>query len=136
MSRGDTVMRVVLGLLLLVLSANLWAADEPKRIAPEEAAKHVDTDCLVEMKVRAVGMAKSGDVYFLNSQSDFRSEKNFTVLVGKSAIAQLKKAGVMDVKEHFLDRTIQVRGTVKLYKNRPEIVVNDADRQLKILEKK
>jgi hypothetical protein len=130
-----TIMRQVLGLVFLVVTAGVWAADEPKPLTPEEAAKQVDKDCLVEMKIKAVGMSK-GPVYFLNSESDFRSEKNFTVFLGKDAVEKLKKAGVEDPKAHYLDKTIRVQGKVKLYREKPEIVVEDPEKQIKIVEKK
>ena len=123
-------------MFVIVVTAGVWAADEPKPITPEEAAKQIDKDCLVEMKVKAVGMSKASSIYFLNSESDFRSEKNFTVMLGKTAVEKLKKAGVEDPKAHYQDKTIQVQGKVKLYQGKPEIVVDDPEKQLKIVEKK
>ena len=47
-----------------------------------------------------------------------------------------KEAKVDDVPAHYKGKTIRVTGTVKLYREKPEIIVNDPEAQIKFVEKK
>ena len=62
-------------LFAVVILTPVFAADdkEAKPIAPAEAAKMVDKKVTVEMEVKSVG--KSTDVFFLNSEEDFKSRQ-------------------------------------------------------------
>jgi DNA/RNA endonuclease YhcR with UshA esterase domain len=114
----------------------LLAADEPpKPISPEEAAKRVNEKCVVQMEVKSTGMSRNNEIVFLNSEADFKDKKNFTVMLGKDLLAKLKKNKIEEPATFYKGKTIQVTGTVKLYREKPEIVVEEPD-QLKVLEKK
>jgi DNA/RNA endonuclease YhcR with UshA esterase domain len=122
--------------VLLSAAAVLRAGDkDTKPLSPAEAAKHVNEKCTVEMEVKSVGMSKTGGVAFLNSEEDLKDEKNFTAFVGKEAVEKYKQAKVEDLTAHFKGKTIRVTGTVKLYRERPEIVVDDPE-QIQVVEKK
>jgi DNA/RNA endonuclease YhcR with UshA esterase domain len=125
-------MRAVAVLFVLCLVA----ADDKdvKPIPPQEAAKNVDKKCTVEMEVRSTGKSGNRRV-FLNSEANYRDGKNFTVLLNQGVLAKFKKAKVEDAAEHFKGKTIRVTGTVKLYQNKPEIVVDDPA-QITVVEKK
>jgi DNA/RNA endonuclease YhcR with UshA esterase domain len=127
-------MRTAAALFLLCLPA-LAGADSDKPLSPAEAAKRVDQKCTVEMVVKSTGKARAGTPVFFNSEDDFRDKKNFTVLLDKEAVEKFKKAKVEDPAAHFKGKTVRVTGTVKLYRERPEIVVNDPG-QIKVVEKK
>jgi DNA/RNA endonuclease YhcR with UshA esterase domain len=88
---------------------------------------------IVEMEVKSAG--KSEGVFFLNSEADFRSEKNFTALIKKDAAKKFKEAKIDDPAAHFKGKTIRVSGTVKLYRDNPEIVVEDP-KQVAVVEKR
>ena len=122
-----------------VLVVSLFAAvraDEPaKPLSPDEAAKKVNEKCTVQMEVKSVGMARNGKMVFLNSESDYRTAKNFTVMLSESAVSKLKNAKVDDPGAHFKGKTVRVTGTVKLYREKPEIVVENPD-DVVIVEKK
>jgi hypothetical protein len=59
------------------------------------------------------------------SESDFRKEGNFTLFIGNAAAAKFKNVGIDDPAEHFKGKKVRATGTVKLYRNRPEIVIED-----------
>ena|SRR5205809_49095 len=120
MPRGLVVLGVVLGPLLAAL------AQGEKVVPLDEAAKMVNKDVTIEFVVRATGKSKAGDKVFLNSEADFKSEKNFTVLLTKPALAELKADRIDDPAAYFKGKRVQVYGTVKLYKDRPEIAVEKA----------
>jgi DNA/RNA endonuclease YhcR with UshA esterase domain len=129
-------MRTVAVLFVLGLMSALVAAEDKDvtPISPAEAAKNIDKKCTVEMEVKSTGKVGNRRV-FLNSEANYRDGKNFTVMLGRDALAKFKKAKVEDAAAHFKGKTIRVTGTVKLYNNRPEIAVDDPS-QITVVEKK
>jgi DNA/RNA endonuclease YhcR with UshA esterase domain len=103
-----------------------------KPITPEAAAKKVNEKCTVEMKVQSVGKGKG--TFFLNSKEDYKDKDNFTVFINKTGTDSLKEAKIEDPEAHFKGKTIRVTGTVVLYKDRPEIIVEKSE-QIKMVEK-
>ncbi len=127
-------MRTGLAVLTILLLPALVLADEPpKTVTVAEAAKMVNEKVTVEMVVQSVG--KSDEVAFLNSEADYKSAGNFTVFLSKGAVEKFKTAKVDDLSARFKGKTIQVTGTVILYRERPEIKVENPE-QIKIVEKK
>jgi DNA/RNA endonuclease YhcR with UshA esterase domain len=119
---------------LLCLPAFVTAGgDDTKPLTPEAAAKKVGEKCTVEMKVLSVGQGKG--VYFLNSKEDYKDAGNFTFFINKEGVESLQKAKIDDPVAHFKGKTVRATGMVKLYNDRPEIVVEKAE-QLQIVEKK
>jgi hypothetical protein len=113
-------------LALAFLPALATAADkEAKPLTPEAAAKKINEKCTVEMEVKSTG--KGAGVFFLNSKEDFKAPDNFTVFINKEGVARLKEAKIEDPAAHYKKKTIRVTGTVKLYRDKPEIVVEEAD---------
>jgi DNA/RNA endonuclease YhcR with UshA esterase domain len=110
-------------------------ADDTKKasIPPSEAAKKVDEKVTVEMEVKSVGRGKSG-VFFLNSEENYKSSSNFTLFINRTGAASFKKAGVVDPAKHFKGKKVRATGTVKLYRERPEIAIEDP-KQIELVEK-
>ena len=119
--------------MVLVPLVVATAGDDGKPITPEAAAKKINEKCTVEMKVASVGKGK--DVFFLNSKEDYKDKDNFTVFISKDGVESLQKAKIDDPAAHFKGKTIRATGTVKLYKDRPEIVVDKAE-QIRVVEAK
>jgi len=69
---------------------------------------------------------------YLNSETDFRGEKNFAIFIPNIALAAFQKAGVEDPGKHYDGKTIVVTGTVALSQNRPQIRVENPT-QIKIV---
>jgi len=125
---------VTIALLLVLTPPGIVAQDKDvKPISPEAAAKKIDEKCTVEMKVASTG--KSGKVFFLNSKADYRDEGNITVFINMEGVESFKQAKIDDLAAHFKDKTILVTGTVVLYQERPEIIVEKSE-QVRIVEKK
>lgn len=106
-----------------------------KSISPQEAAKRINEKCTVELTVRSTGRSRDQTIVFLNSEPSFRDPKNFTIMLGRAALPKFKQVKIDDPEAHFKGKTIQVTGLVKLYKDRPEIVVDDPE-QIVVMEKK
>lgn len=98
-------------------------SDSPA-MSPAEAAKRVGEKVTVEMEVKSVGRGKSG-VFFLNSESNYRSADNFVLFIGKTGATRFRKAGIPDPAAHFYGKRVRATGTVEQYKDRPEIAIED-----------
>jgi DNA/RNA endonuclease YhcR with UshA esterase domain len=120
-------------LVLLPWVSLARADDAPKLIGTAEAAKKVGEQVTLRMAVKSAAL-RSG-VCFLNSEEDFKDAKNFTVFLDKEALAKFKEAKIDDPATHYKGKTIQVKGKVKLYRERPEIAVSGPD-QIEIVDKK
>jgi alkaline phosphatase D len=89
-----------------------------------EAGKHVGKEWTVEMEVRSTGGTRTR--VFLNSEENFRSARNLTVVLDRKALAaELARARIDDPQAHFAGKRVRVRGTVSLFRKRPQIVVKE-----------
>jgi alkaline phosphatase D len=99
-----------------------------------EARKHLDKAWTVEFTVRATGSSRGGNLIFLNSERDFRSDGNFTVVLDAKALAEeLKAAKIEEPAAHFKGKKVRVSGTVSLFNDRPQIMVKGL-KQIKVVE--
>jgi hypothetical protein len=84
-------------LAVVILIAGVSLAFEPvdKPLAPEEARKKVGETITVEMTVQVAKdrLEKRGEIY-LDSETNFRDEKNFAVVITKTGAASLRAAGI------------------------------------------
>ncbi len=99
-----------------------------------EARKYVGKVYTLDMDVRGVGKSRNGAMIFLNSLADFRSERNFAVVLdGKALEAEWKKAKI-DPLTHYAGKRIRVTGTVTLFNDQPQVRVKEL-KQVRIVEK-
>ncbi|HEV3511926.1 MAG TPA: hypothetical protein VGS05_09510 [Candidatus Sulfotelmatobacter sp.] len=106
-------LRIVVLLFLLLCAPSLFAAD---CIPIHEAGQHVGETKCVSGKVLRVKVGAKG-VHFLDFCED-QMACPFTMVVFSN---DLKDVG--DVRQ-LAGRTIEIRGNVKLYDGRPEIILN------------
>jgi DNA/RNA endonuclease YhcR with UshA esterase domain len=119
--------------VLAVLVVGASGDDAPaKPLTPAEAAKKVKEKVLVEMEVKSTG---GNTNCYLNSEEDYKDAKNFTIFIPEATIEKLKKAKVEEPKVHYKGKTVQVSGTVVLYRDKPQIQVDEPE-QIKVIEKK
>jgi hypothetical protein len=106
------------------------AEDQP--LTPVQARRKVGEKITVEMTVRAAKdrLEKRGEIY-LDSEPDFRDEKNFAVVITKKGAASLKTAGIDNPADHFMDKKIRATGIVKEVDSVPRIEIDDA-KQIRI----
>jgi len=121
---------------LLTPWISIVAQEDAKILTPEAAAKRIDERVIVQMEVKSTG---GNTARYLNSEIDYRSEKNFAVFIPQAALARFRKADVEDPGQYYKGKTIQVAGTVTLGAARasggkPEIRVEDPA-QIKVVEK-
>jgi hypothetical protein len=95
-------------------------------VKPADAAKHLNGRCTVEFVVRAANVQPSTPpIGFLNSEADFRSADNFTVVVFDEGLQKFRASGVVDFARHFADKRIRVTGQVTERRERLQITVSD-----------
>jgi alkaline phosphatase D len=99
-----------------------------KLFTPDVVKEMLNKEVTLQMKVAATGQAKSGDLVFLNSAADFRSDDNFTIVLNKDAQDSLSKAGIASPRTHFEGKAIRVVGTLSMYNGRPQIIVSAAEK--------
>jgi DNA/RNA endonuclease YhcR with UshA esterase domain len=129
----------ILPLSLLLTSIAFVGADEPKSdkpLTPAEAIQRVDKKVLVEMLVKATKnrLEQRKEIY-LDSEEDFRSEKNLGIIINVAGAAKFQDAGVEDPAEHFKGKTIRVTGVVTKENEKFRIIVEDP-KQIRIVDKK
>jgi DNA/RNA endonuclease YhcR with UshA esterase domain len=103
-----------------------------KPVTPAEAAKMVDKKVTVEMEVKSAG--KGRGVFFLNSEEDYRSDENFTGFINQDGAKKFQEAKIDDPAAHYKGKTVRITGTVKLYRDKPEIVIDDP-KQVEVVKK-
>jgi alkaline phosphatase D len=101
-------------------------------LTAEVVKGHLDKEVTVETTVNTTGASSS--MTFLNSTNDFRSEDNFTVVLTKAALEAFKKADVDSPRDHFKGKAIKVTGKLSLYREKPQIMVEDP-KQIEIVSK-
>jgi hypothetical protein len=101
-------------------------------LTAEEVKKRVNQKVTLELTVQATGM--SSTLLFLNSATDRKAEDNFTVVLEKPAVEAFKTMGVASPLEHFKGKKIRVTGTLSLFREAPQIKVDDP-KQIEIVEK-
>ncbi|VTR98659.1 Uncharacterized protein OS=Pirellula staleyi (strain ATCC 27377 / DSM 6068 / ICPB 4128) GN=Psta_0753 PE=4 SV=1 [Gemmata massiliana] len=113
--------------VVALVSLGAFAADEPKPLGPVDARKHVGKEITVKMKVKSAKdrLEKRGEIY-LDAEDDFKDEKNFAVVITRKGAESLKGAGITDPADHFKDKTITAKGTVKEVDGVPRIEVDEA----------
>jgi hypothetical protein len=77
-------------------------------------------------------LEKRGEIY-LDSETNFRDEKNFAVVITKAGAASLREAGIANPAAHYKDKKIRATGTVKVVDRVPRIEIDEA-RQITITD--
>lgn len=104
-------------------------------LSPSEAIEQIGKpSVLVEMIVKKSKdrLSKRG-IIFLDSEDDYTSEGNLGIAISAGAAEEFKAAGIDDPAGHFLNKTIQVRGSVMQFEDRPYLPVLDP-KQITIVE--
>jgi hypothetical protein len=96
-------------------------------ITPALAREMVGKKVIVRFRVESTGKAKDGSRFFLNSQKDFRSPENLTVVVEVAKLSDgFKAKGLKDVQADFEGKVVRVSGMVTLFRDSPQIILDSA----------
>jgi DNA/RNA endonuclease YhcR with UshA esterase domain len=107
---------------LLLLSAAALAQPAPKVVTPAVAAKSIDQKVILQMEVKSAG---GNSNRYLNSTSDYKDPNTFTIYIPEAVVPKFKQTPVGDPSVYYKGKTIQVTGTVTLYKEKPQITIDD-----------
>ena len=77
------------------------------------------------MKTTKDRLEKRGEIY-LDAEEDFKSEKNFAIVITKKGAASLKDAGITDPADHYKGKTLTAKGLVKEVDGVPRIEIDEA----------
>jgi DNA/RNA endonuclease YhcR with UshA esterase domain len=118
-----------------LLGVQSYAGDE-KPLTPVEARKQVGKKIEVQLKPAVIKdrLEKRGEIY-MDSEKDFRDEKNFAIVITEKGANRFKEKGIKDPAKHFDEKEIRVKGLVTEVQGVPRIEVDDPD-QISIVEKK
>ncbi len=106
------------------LAPSLQPADAPKRIPAAEAGAHVGQSVVVTGRVAELAVREK--TIYLNLDKPFPDTPFMAVVFAR-------KAGEFGDLQKLEGRTIEVSGKIVKYRDRPEIVVDEAS-QLKVLD--
>jgi hypothetical protein len=116
--------------LVAFAAATLTADDTPKAIKPDEARKHLGETVEVVFTVQASKDSKHRKTVYLDSEKDFRDQKNLGVAISEKGVSDLKQQrGVDAPAEYYRGKKIRVVGKIVIRDERPYIDVDEA-RQL------
>jgi len=130
-------MRLILATILATCLGASTTLQDAKPVTPAEAIQHIGkASIVVEMTVKKAKdrLEKRGIIY-LDSEDEFKDEKNLGIAISAEAAAKLKNKGIADPADHFHGKTIRVRGCVMRFEDRPYLPVHDPD-QIRIVESK
>lgn len=106
--------------LFLLLATVAWASSSyAGTISPEQAGSHIGQLVTVEGVVTEVHTARSGSATFIDMSGIYPNNAFTGVIFARDM------AAVGDVSA-FAGRTVDISGTVQLYRNRPEIIIRSA----------
>jgi hypothetical protein len=130
--QGDCVMvtRIPLfGCGLLLLAAVVMGADEkPPRVKPQEARQNVGKKVEVVFEVKGSKNSLKRKTVYLDSEADFRDEKNLGIAISEKGVSDLKqKRNVDEPSEYYRGKVIRVVGDVVIEDERPYIKVDEAE---------
>ena len=122
-----------LGPVVVPILANL--PDDDQDVLPAaEARNHLDETRTFEMVVQSSRDVQNSMVYFLNSESNYRDEKNLAIVIEYRDVDAFRKAGIDNPADHFRGKTIRVTGKVTKRSNQNRIAITKPD-QIVVVKK-
>jgi serine/threonine protein kinase len=131
--RGRPV-RVGIGLAVVLLGAilagmALWSWARPGLfpaavLSPTQALDRIGQQVTVEMEVQSVGVNRSGSLFYLNSEENYRDRSNFTVVIPRELLGAAE-ADVASLRQTYLNRRVRAVGLVTRYRSQAQIVIED-----------
>ena len=99
------------------------------RISFQEAPQHIGKEAVVYGKIVRVGHSQRSNTYFLNFCYDWRNCP-FTAVIFASALPRFQEAGIHP--RDYEGKEVEIRGYIKEYRGRAEIIVESPD-QVRVL---
>lgn len=128
------ILRIMLALAVFVsceVATSVMASSvnqEAKKaevIPAEKARDHLDKSITTELTVKSAKDANTSKVVYLDSEEDYKSEKNLALVIPYATVEDFKKAGIDDVIKHFMGKKIRVTGKVIRQSDQTRIIVTE-----------
>ena len=102
-------------------------------IPAPKAKDHVGERLTVESTIVAAKDSQNRKEIYLDSETNFGDEKNFTVVIAYDHIKKFHDAGIFNPADHFKGKTIRVTGTIVRESDQTRIRV-EAPGQIQVVE--
>jgi DNA/RNA endonuclease YhcR with UshA esterase domain len=119
------IQKIAFVLFLGVATASVGLAADAPVIADKDASGHIGETATVRGKVAAVFISKNGNI-FLNFGRAYPHQK-FTATIFSSSAREFGDA------KNYKGKQLQVTGQIRLYKGKPEIILQSPD-QVRLVE--
>lgn len=117
-------------------TSSLIAAE--KEVIPASlAVGRAGEKATVEFIVQASNLLahREEPICFLNSEENYKSKDNFTVVIFSEGLKKFQKAGIKNPAEHYKGKTLLVTGEIGLRRGQPQIIVEYVG-QIEIIEQR
>lgn len=99
-----------------------------------QAQQHIGEEGTFRMTVKSSNNASKRETYYLDSEADFHSDDNLSVVIAYDHADAFKDAGIADPTVYYRGKTIEVTGKVIEEDDQVRIRVT-APSQIKVVEK-
>ncbi len=121
-SRHNGLLTLIV-LCVLVVPLPAEEGDEPRRIDAEDAAAHAGEHVIVTMTVNASRLLRDIHIGFLNSEKDYKSDDNFTVVMYEQVLDKFAEQDIDDPCRHYRGKKIEITGGIELRRGKPQLVL-------------
>ncbi len=88
---------------------------EPTRLAivpAAEARQHLDEICTVEMTVRSSKHEVDKELYYLDSEADYKDPRNLAVVILEKHLPAFRDQGIDQPNDYYQGKRIRVTGNI------------------------
>ncbi len=111
---------LMLGLACVLAWDGPLRADDAAIIPAREAAKHIGETGIVRLTVKSSVDEKPRQLYFLDSEADYKDPANMAIVILYKDMAGFKKLGIDDPAKYYKGKTIRVRGRLRKIADGPD----------------
>lgn len=119
----------------ILLSWAIFAHGEEPTITADKAREYDGKMVAITMKVKNAKNLMDKKLVYLDSEEDYKSEKNIAIVLPKETLEELKKQNIEDAAEYYKGKTIKVTGRIRVKDKATRLYVNDAS-QISVVEEK
>ncbi|MHB1424285.1 MAG: prepilin-type N-terminal cleavage/methylation domain-containing protein [Gemmataceae bacterium] len=88
------------------------AAHEKEVVAAEKARDHLNETCTIEMEVRSSKHEVDKQVFYLDSEADYKDKKNLAVVIAEADLHRFQERKIEDPSSYYRGKRLRVTGKV------------------------
>ncbi|MFH0702194.1 MAG: hypothetical protein V2B14_01475 [bacterium] len=122
-------------LILLLISNPVFAAGNLNLKAenPVQLISHASQYAIIKGTISNIDIVDKSRSIFLNFGENFNT--SFSAIIYGDAVSSFIMAGINEPAEYFKDKTVVLKGIIRISDGKPEIVINSPN-QIKIITNK